>query len=44
MTNFLTNGPKEAAKTLVLAHGAGAAMDSPFMEVIAKAWLHRRSG
>jgi predicted alpha/beta-hydrolase family hydrolase len=32
---FLRNGPADAATTLVLAHGAGAAMDSPFMEAMA---------
>ena len=29
---FLIDGPHNAPLTLVLAHGAGAAMDSPFME------------
>ena len=32
---LLTDGPQEAATTLVLAHGAGAPMDSPFMEALA---------
>ena len=32
---LLTDGPADAAITLVLAHGAGAPMDSPFMEAIA---------
>jgi len=36
MGDFLSDGPRTAALTLVLAHGAGAAMDSPFMNVIAK--------
>ena len=36
MTEFLFNGPKTAAITLVLAHGAGGPMDSPFMETIAE--------
>ncbi|MDF1793078.1 MAG: alpha/beta fold hydrolase [Thalassobaculaceae bacterium] len=31
----LTDGPDAAAVTLVLAHGAGAPMDSPFMTAIA---------
>lgn len=31
---FLINGPAEASRTLVLAHGAGAPMDSPFMAAI----------
>ncbi len=35
MAEFLFNGPKTAAITLVLAHGAGSPMDSPFMETIA---------
>jgi predicted alpha/beta-hydrolase family hydrolase len=36
MTTFLTNGPADAPLTLVLAHGAGAAMDSPFMATFAE--------
>lgn len=32
---LLSDGPEGARVTLVLAHGAGAPMDSPFMEVIA---------
>jgi uncharacterized protein len=36
MSEFLFNGPKTAAITLVLAHGAGGPMDSPFMETIAE--------
>jgi predicted alpha/beta-hydrolase family hydrolase len=32
----LIDGPEDAARTLVLAHGAGAPMDSPFMAAIAK--------
>lgn len=32
---LLTDGPQDAAVTLVLAHGAGAPMDSPFMAAIA---------
>ena len=31
----MINGPATAPATLVLAHGAGAPMDSPFMEAIA---------
>ena len=34
--DFIFDGPKSAKLTLILAHGAGAAMDSPFMETIAK--------
>ncbi|MGE0600161.1 MAG: alpha/beta family hydrolase [Dehalococcoidia bacterium] len=32
---FLSDGPADAAVTLVLAHGAGAAMDSEFMNYVA---------
>jgi len=32
---FLFDGPEEADRVLVLAHGAGAPMDSPFMNAIA---------
>ena len=35
MESFLIDGPAKANQTLVLAHGAGAAMDSPFMTAIA---------
>ena len=33
-TEFLTAGPSTAPTLIVLAHGAGAAMDTPFMETI----------
>jgi len=33
---LLIDGPREAAHTIVLAHGAGAAMDSPFMSTVAE--------
>jgi len=33
--NFLFNGPKSADVLLALAHGAGAPMDSPFMDIMA---------
>ena len=33
---FLVDGPDDAQRTLVLAHGAGAPMDSPFMATIAE--------
>lgn len=33
--DFLTNGPATAKRILVLAHGAGGAMDTPFMNKIA---------
>ena len=36
MAILLIDGPAKAKLTLVLAHGAGAAMDSPFMAAIAK--------
>jgi predicted alpha/beta-hydrolase family hydrolase len=32
---FLFNGPKNAERTLALAHGAGAGMDTPFMDAFA---------
>ena len=35
MTAFLFDGPENAEKTIVLAHGAGAAMDSEFMDFFA---------
>lgn len=36
MTELLWTGPNDAAGTLLLAHGAGAAMDSPFMALISE--------
>ncbi|MFK7818741.1 MAG: alpha/beta family hydrolase [Planctomycetaceae bacterium] len=36
MTNFLTNGPSKSNCTVILAHGAGAAMDTPFMDAFAE--------
>ncbi len=33
---LLMNGPDDAPATIVLAHGAGAAMDSPFMQTFAE--------
>lgn len=33
--DYLYNGPENAPVTIILAHGAGAAMDTPFMEHIA---------
>lgn len=35
MTELLIDGPSRAAVTVVLAHGAGVPMDSPFMEFFA---------
>ena len=39
---LLCDGPPSAAVTLVLAHGAGAPMDSPFMQAIAQGLGARR--
>ena len=36
LDNILINGPKEAKNILLFAHGAGASMDSKFMNSIAK--------
>ncbi len=36
MTSFLFDGPEQAATTILLAHGAGAAMDSAAMTALAK--------
>jgi len=35
LPELLIDGPDNAAQTIVLAHGAGAPMDSPFMETFA---------
>ena len=37
MTNFIFDGPADAAATILLAHGAGAPMDSASMNAAAKA-------
>ena len=37
MTDFLTDGPDDAGVTLLLAHGAGAPMDSPAMTAVTRA-------
>ncbi len=43
MTDLLTNQPDEMAIAhVVLAHGAGAPMDTPFMDTIAKGLAKRR--
>lgn len=34
--NFLFDGPDHSPHTLVLAHGAGGAMDTPFLNVVAR--------
>ncbi|MEC9367815.1 MAG: alpha/beta family hydrolase [Pseudomonadota bacterium] len=39
--DFLIDGPAEARRTLLLAHGAGAPMDSPFMDTVAGALAGR---
>ncbi len=33
---FLTDGPEDAQQTYVFAHGAGGAMDTPFMNIVAR--------
>jgi predicted alpha/beta-hydrolase family hydrolase len=38
---FLWSGPEDAPTTVVLAHGAGAPMDSPWMETVAKGLAER---
>jgi predicted alpha/beta-hydrolase family hydrolase len=40
--DLLIDGPKKAKRTIVLAHGAGSAMDTPFMEFFAKALADRK--
>jgi len=35
-SHFMVDGVETADVTLVLAHGAGASMDSPFMQTIAQ--------
>lgn len=34
--DLISDGPQDAATTVVLAHGAGAGMDTPFMEAFAQ--------
>ncbi|HEV7671778.1 MAG TPA: alpha/beta fold hydrolase [Thermoanaerobaculia bacterium] len=41
MPSFLWNGPDDASITLILAHGAGAPMDSSFLEKFAKGLADR---
>ena len=36
MLFFLDDGPPQAAATLILAHGAGGSMDSPFLSTVAR--------
>ena len=35
LPNFLFNGPKKSKYTVILAHGAGAPMDSEFLNAVA---------
>lgn len=41
MPSFLWNGPDDAQITLILAHGSGAPMDSPFLEKVASGLSER---
>lgn len=41
MPRFLHNGSTDAPITVVLAHGAGAPMDSPFLETMARGLVAR---
>jgi uncharacterized protein len=41
MTQFLTAGPANASAHVVLAHGAGAAMTSPFLETMTRLLTER---
>jgi len=34
--NFLIDGPADSPRTLVLAHGAGGGMDTPFLNIVAR--------
>src|SRR5262245_9723386 len=36
LVNFLFDGPSDSKHTLVLAHGAGGAMDTPFLDIVAR--------
>ena len=42
LDEMLVDGPRSSTPTIVLAHGAGAPMDSPFMETIARGLAHER--
>ena len=39
--DFIFNGPEHAKRTIILAHGAGAAMDTPFMNYFAEGLADR---
>lgn len=39
---LLTNGPRRAKRTIVLAHGAGAGMETDFMNAVAEGLAARR--
>ena len=41
---FLSDGPADSPITFLLAHGAGAPMDSPFLQVLADALAQRQWG
>ena len=41
MSETRTNGPGDAAAHLVLAHGAGAPMTSPFLEIMTELLTER---
>ena len=41
MSDIITNGPKNAAARLILAHGAGAPMTSPFLEMVTELLAER---
>src|SRR5207237_1376102 len=41
MSAFLTDGPDDAESTFVFAHGAGGAMDTPFMTNVARGLAKR---
>lgn len=42
MTDFIFTGPKKYKTTIVLTHGAGAPMDSPFMNYFADSLAERK--
>ncbi|KAB2918437.1 MAG: alpha/beta hydrolase [Hyphomicrobiaceae bacterium] len=44
MTEFLRSGPADATVRLLCAHGAGAAMDSPFLNTLATLLAERGVG